>query len=232
MMRKLLQFALCLILCPLLAAQQVTSREQSPAARESLPTAQSKSATITLRRGTIVPLFPLETVSSATAQVGQIVRFAVSTDVKVDGMIVIPKGTPASGVVTYVSKAICGQRNGRVGVQPVSLTFFDGSLVPLREAPYSDPEAEGISGVVLFIAALPFVFSDMAKERHRAPEPGNDEILPLCWQWWSTTTKKVRINLAVPAQIQLSHSTVDVDSICPTRAKRSLPLDPLVPQQQ
>jgi len=222
MIRSMLQSVLCLILCPLLVAQQAASSEQSPVTPESLPAAQSKAATITLRRGTIVPLFPLETISSATAHVSQIVRFTVSKDVDVDGMIVIPKGTPASGVVTYVRKAILGQRDGRVGVQPVSLSLPDGSSVPLREAPYSDPEAEGLTGVMLFIAALPFVFSDMYKEKHHAPQPGNEQTLPLCYQWWGTTTKKVRIGLAVPTQTQPSHAPVDVDSICPARVKGAL----------
>ena len=201
MIYRLLQSVLCIFLCPLLVAQQVSSSQQGVAALASLPAAKPHGATILLRRGTIVPLIRLETISSATAKVGQIERFAVSEDVKANGIVVIPKGTPASSVVTYVRKAICGQRNGMVTVGPPSLTLPDGSSIPLRYVPYTDPEAAGLSGVVLFIAALPFVFSDMAKARHPAPEPGNDEILPLCGQSWEVaTTKKIRIILAVPSQ--------------------------------
>ncbi|MDR3773085.1 MAG: hypothetical protein P4L26_07040 [Terracidiphilus sp.] len=225
--------ALLIALLPAAAwAQEVAGSGQSPAAPESLPAAQSKGSTIALRRGTVVPLTPLETVSSATAQAGQKLQFAVTEDVKVDGTIAIPKGTPASGVVTYLRKAIFEQRDGRVGVELVSLTLPDGSSVPLREAPYTDPEAEGLCGVVLFIAALPFVFSDMAKERHPAPEAGNDETMSLCWQWWGSTTKKVRINLAFPTQTPPSHPKIDVDSICPAHSRKSPPPVRLAPPPQ
>ena len=121
MIRSMLQSVLCLILCPLLAAQQAASSGQGPAVPGSLPTAQSEGATITLPRGTIVPLFPLETVSSATAQVGQAIRFAVSADVVVNGTVVIPKDTPVSGVVTHARKAVPGRRDGRIEVKPVTL---------------------------------------------------------------------------------------------------------------
>jgi hypothetical protein len=212
-------------------AQHATGSEQNPTANESHPAAPSKRATITLPRRTDVHFLGLETVSSATAQVGQQVRLAVSEDVVVDGIVVIPKGTPVSGVVTWVRKAIPGKRNGGVGVEPVSLALPDGSQVPLREGTWTDPEAEGLSGVILSIAALPFVFSDMAKERHRAPEPGNDEMLPLCWQWFGNTMKKARISLAIPAQPWSLHPTGDVDSVCPAGA-RPLSIYPLVPQPQ
>jgi hypothetical protein len=151
--------------------------------------------------------------------VGHTVQFAVSEDVVVDGVIIISKGTPASGVVTYVRKAIRGQLDGRLVIQPVSLTLPDGSSVPLHEARYSDPEARGISGVVLFIAALPFVFSDMAKRRHPDPESGDDLTLPFCGQWYGATKKRVRINPAVSAQTQPTYHTVYIDFICPTRTR-------------
>jgi len=232
MIRKLLQSVFSVILCPLLMAQEAAISGQSAVAPGSVSAVQSKGGMITLRRGAIVPLVPLETISSATALVGQSVRFAVSTDVKVDGAIVIPGGTPASGVVTYVRKAILGQRNGAVGVEPAEVTLPDGSTLPLRETPYSDPEAQGLTGVMLFIAALPFVFSDMAKEKHPAPQPGEEETLPLCWHWSGSTTKKVRINLAVQTQTRASHPTVDIDSICPPQAKRVLSIDPMLPNPQ
>jgi hypothetical protein len=223
MFHWLLQSTLCLILCPLVTAQQIAP----PAASADVPqssapdlafSSQSKSATITLHRGTIVPLVQLETISSATEQMGQKVQFAVSMDVKVDGVTVIPRGTQASGIVTFVCRAIRGKSNGMITIGPPSLSLPGGSSIQLRYVPYTDPEAAGISGVALFIAALPFVFSDMYKARHPAPERGDDEILPKCWKSWEVaTTKKVRINLAVPNQNQSSNPTIDIDSICPTR---------------
>lgn len=230
MLRKLIQTVLCFILCPLLVAQQAASSEQSPAEPESHHTAQSKGATITLRRGTTVPLFLLDTVSSATAQVGQTVRFAVSEDVVVDGTVVIPKGTPISGVVTHVRKAILGKRDGVVEAKPVSLTLPGGSSVELRE-----PSGDGGDGVCegfvncmgLFVVAiplsvlsLPIAAVAMIKEppqRQRATISGNDQTLPLCGQRWGVTTKKIRVGPPVPTQTQPLQPTVDVDSVCSGR---------------
>lgn len=234
MIRKMLQSTLCLSLSPLLVAQQATGSGTSPIVPGSFPATQSKDATIALRRGTIVALVPLETVSSATAQVGQTVRFAVGTDVKVDGVIVIPRGTSASTVVTYVRKAIGGKRDGIVEDGPPSLILPDGSSIKLRNIIPPDSDAPGpfvLLFVVLLIGSLPYLFSNMFKANHPAPQRGNDKTLPKCGQSWEVaTTKKLRINLAILNRIQLLPPAVDIDSICPARA-RTVPLpDPLVPQ--
>jgi hypothetical protein len=225
MKRKLIQSVLCFILCPLLTAQEATNNEQKLVAPQSPPPTQSKGTTITLRRGTTVPLILLETISSATAQVGQRVRYAVSEDVKIDGVVVIPKGTPASTVVKSVRKAIIGKRNGIVEEGPPSLILPDGSSIKLRNVIPPDSDAPGpvvLLFVVFSIASLPYWFSHMFKAKHRAPVPGNDEILAPCGQSWEVaTTKKVRINLAILTQTQPLHSTVDVDSVCPPRAARN-----------
>jgi hypothetical protein len=226
MIRWLLQSALCLILCPLVAAQQIAPPAASAAVPQNATPApataiHSTGPTITLRRGTTVSLILLETISSATAQVGQKKRYAVLEDVKVDGVIVIPKGTQASTVVTHVRKAIGGKRDGIVEDGPPSLILPDGSSIQLRNIipPSSDvPGPIVLVFVVLSIASLPYWFSHMFKAKHPAPERGNDEILSQCGQSWDVaTTKKVRINLAVPPQIQPFYPIVDIDSICPGR---------------
>ncbi|MGD0859002.1 MAG: hypothetical protein ABR912_06755 [Terracidiphilus sp.] len=226
MIRWLLQSTLCLILCPLVAAQQIAPPAASADAPQSATPApatavHSTGPTITLHRGTTVSLIRLETISSATAQVGQRVRFAVLEDVKVDGVIVIPKGTPASTVVTYVRKAIGGKRDGIVRDGPPSLILPDGSSIQLRNI---DPPSSDFPGpivllfVALSIASLPYWFSHMFKAKHPAPERGNDEILSQCGHSWDVaTTKNVRINLAAPPQIQPFYPIVDIDSTCPGR---------------
>lgn len=228
MIRRMLQSLLCLFLSPLLVAQQATGSGQIPFAPVSHPVTQSKGRSITLRRGTVVPLTPLESASSATAQLGQAVRYAVSEDMAVDGIVVIPRGTPVSGGVIFVRKAVLGQQNGRVAFEPVSLALADGSSIPLREAPSTDGEAQGLAGVALLIAGLPFLFIDMFRENHPAPEPGDDETLPSCRHLWGSTTKSVRINLAVLTQALPWSSKVDVDSACPALARRVPSVTPIV----
>ncbi|MGA8088217.1 MAG: hypothetical protein WCA10_12980 [Terracidiphilus sp.] len=228
MIRTTLQSALCLVLSPLLVAQQATSGGQNQVA-------QAKAATIALRKGTYVPLVFLETVSSSTAQKGQSVRLVVKDNVIVSGTVAIPRGTPVTGVVTCVRKAIPGQRNGSLWVQPVSLTLPDGSPLSLREAPDGDGMANGLTGVMFTVAALPFWIADMVKapfERHKPVEPGNDEVFPACSDSWSASTTKTVIKSVVSNQGRASQPPVDIDAICPARTRPKPSSDPAIPQEQ
>jgi hypothetical protein len=239
MIRSLIQAVVCISLCPLLAAQQGIGSGQSPTAPDLHSATQTKVEAINLPRKTEVELALLEPVSSETAQKGQVVRLAVKEDVVVDGTVVIPRGTPAKGLVASVRKAIPGERNGSLRVEPTGLTLQDGSSIKLREYIDTDVLCEGFVNclgliVVAIPASLPFAIFDMVKsppQWGKAPESGSDETLPLCRQVWGATTKRVSIGPAVPTQTRPSQPTVDVDSVCPAGA-RALSLDPLVPQQQ
>jgi hypothetical protein len=77
-------------------------------------------------------IVPLETVSSATATKGQPVRMAVGEDEMVNGLVLIPKGTPVTGKVTHLRKGIPGKRDGSIYVEPTILTLANGALVKLR----------------------------------------------------------------------------------------------------
>jgi hypothetical protein len=107
MNRLMIQAALCVVFCPLLTAQQ-------PVAPASAPTEASNSNV--LKKGTYVRLVLLETVSSATATKGQSVRMLVKEDVSADGVIVIPKGTSATGIVAWVRKAVPGKKDGSFSI--------------------------------------------------------------------------------------------------------------------
>jgi hypothetical protein len=128
MIRWLLQSTLCLILCPLLAAQQVAPpAPPADAPQNALP--RPLSDFITIPQYTKIELISLEDVSSATATKGQFVRLAVANDVLVNGMIVIPKGTLASGVVSYVIKGAPGKRDGYLSVDPRIIFLNNGKTI-------------------------------------------------------------------------------------------------------
>lgn len=69
-----------------------------------------------LSANTPVPLNALEEVSSNGLQVGTRVRFSVAEDVVSQGMIVIPRGAPATGTVTWKTGKAVGGKSGKFEV--------------------------------------------------------------------------------------------------------------------
>src|ERR1017187_8034063 len=98
MIRSMIQAALCLILCPLLTAQQISPPAALADAPQSFTPAPVTAATyplpefVNIPKDTEIELISLEVVSSATATKGQLVRLALAKDVLVKGLVVIPKG--------------------------------------------------------------------------------------------------------------------------------------------
>ncbi len=93
MNRLIIQALLCIILCPLLAAQ--------PSVTNSGSVLLPKETAIHLRLG--------QDVSSATIHEGNRIQYVVVDDVKIDGVTVIPAGTAAYQKVTTVVSAGSGK---------------------------------------------------------------------------------------------------------------------------
>ncbi|SEB70660.1 PEGA domain-containing protein [Terriglobus roseus] len=85
----------------------------------------------TLMDGTSVSLRIAETISSADAHVGQMVPFEVTEDVIVQGITVIPKGSPAIANVTAAESKKRMGRGGKLDVVIDSVRLADGSKVQL-----------------------------------------------------------------------------------------------------
>ncbi|MFY9853654.1 MAG: PEGA domain-containing protein [Terracidiphilus sp.] len=125
-MRKALSGFICLICCPLIVAQQAptpapaTANTDSGSATAAAPQPPQTPQPHTLMDGTPVKLRLSETMSSATAKVNQEVPFEVVEDVKVDGVVVLPKGATAIGTVTD-----CNPRRsmGRAGKLDISISY-------------------------------------------------------------------------------------------------------------
>ena len=177
MTRMLLQSALCLALCPMLAAQQAAP--------------STKSVLASLPKGTQINLVQLETVSSRTARKGQTVRMAVAENLTASGHILIPIGTPVVGVVSRRRAPISGKRNGYVVIKPLSLTLRDGSRLKLLEDP---PGWNACGGMgkwcwgyltpfgLLGLATLPF-------DMHHPDQPGDDRTVKACWSFPGYTAR-------------------------------------------
>ena len=105
---------LCCGLAGLLAIQTCAEQTQAsdPVAQPLVPAARPEF--ITIPKGTKIRLKLMDTVSSATAENGQKFYMAVADDVALDGLIIIPKGTAATGILRHVKKAVPGKRDGNV----------------------------------------------------------------------------------------------------------------------
>jgi hypothetical protein len=141
MIRRILQSALCLSLSSLLTAQQIPQEVPPATAVETVspkPVPLRRSAPISVAKNTQIVLITLEPVSSATASNGQLVRLAVQDDLIVNGLVAIPKGTLATGVVTHLQKGIAGKQDGYV--KPVSLAMSNGKQAKLWESAYGEDD--------------------------------------------------------------------------------------------
>jgi|SRR5215469_269021 len=85
-----------------------------------------------LAKGTQVRLKVLKTVNSASAHTSDAMEFAVIEDVLVDGVVVIPKGAKATGVVDSVETKKRFGRGGSLAFHIASVRLADNEQAPLH----------------------------------------------------------------------------------------------------
>ena len=85
-----------------------------------------------LLKGTQVRLKVLKTLTSTTAHTSDAMEFAVIEDVLVDGVVVIPKGAKAAGVVDSVETKKRFGRGGSLAFHIASVRLADNEQAPLH----------------------------------------------------------------------------------------------------
>lgn len=120
-------------------AQQPTTAPPSAATQTAPPPADLATAPAvtpqlpnTLMDGTAIKLRIAETLSSENAKVGQQVPFEVTDNVVVQGVTIIPKGSPAIATVTQAEPKRRMGRGGKLDVNIDSTRMADGQSVQLR----------------------------------------------------------------------------------------------------
>lgn len=105
---------LCCGLAGLLAIQTCAAQSQTPRpVAPPLPPVTGPEF-VTIPKGTKVYLTLMETVSSATAQNGQKIQLTVAKNIVIDGLVIVPKGSAATGILRHVKKAVPRKRNGNI----------------------------------------------------------------------------------------------------------------------
>ena len=85
----------------------------------------------TLQAGTQIPLQNVNYVRASELKVGQPVSFRTTRDVIVDGVTVIPFGTPVKGIVYEAKKSKWFGTKGRLGIKINEITLPNGMTAPL-----------------------------------------------------------------------------------------------------
>ena len=125
-----------------------------------------------LSDGTPVKLRLNRNVSSATDKVGDPVEFEVLEEVKVADVIVIPRGSVASGAVSGLEPKGRMGRAAKLNVEINSVRLKDGEKAPLREVPDTkDDGASKTTSLAANVVLLPA--SSLSSLRH-----GKDVLLP------------------------------------------------------
>jgi hypothetical protein len=127
-------------------------------------------------------------ISSATANRGDTVKLEIDKDVVINGIVVIPRGTAAEGVVSHATKAVPAKKDGVLDVVATQVFMPEGKVLKLR--PYLPGEdACGDMGpcwalkaavVPLEVILFPLVIhkhAEEAKDRRDHPPAGKDMVL-------------------------------------------------------
>ncbi|MDR3738793.1 MAG: PEGA domain-containing protein [Terracidiphilus sp.] len=158
--------ALVLTASTALYAQQVPAPTAAPTAQATPSAPSTPPPPHTLLDGTPVKLRLSQSISSADAKMGQEVPFEVVEEVKVDGVVVLPKGASAIANVTEAEHKKSMGRAGKLNVAISYARLTDGEKVALRAV----KEAKGgghvgamtgaivATSIVFFPAAPLFLF--------------------------------------------------------------------------
>ncbi len=120
-----------------------------------------------LEDGTPVKLRLMRTISSTEAKVGDRVDFEVLEEIKVDNVVVIPKGSAAWGTVTEARHRSIAFRGAKLNVSIKAVTLADGEKADLRAVRRFQAEGRAgsmagemaVTGLVFFPALPLFLFT-------------------------------------------------------------------------
>ncbi|MGH9837205.1 MAG: PEGA domain-containing protein [Blastocatellia bacterium] len=123
-----------------------------------------EASKVKLEEGTQVRLKLMEPLTSATAQVGQVVSFEVLDEVRVGEALAIAEGATAWGTIIEAEGKKFMGRAGKLALQIDYVKAVDGTKIPLRASnPTTQGKGKGVTtgiavgaSAVLFWPAAPF----------------------------------------------------------------------------
>jgi len=140
-------------LCAVLAITPASAQETAPAAPPAVLIAPAASNV--MRAGTEIPLLMREelTTKKKKLRVGQRFQMEVASSVTMNGVTVIPGGTPVVGEITEVRNKGMWGKSGYIGARVVSMRLGDRHV--RLTGTFDDKGVTGTAGVIGAIALVP-----------------------------------------------------------------------------
>jgi hypothetical protein len=126
--------------------------------------AVANSAEIAIPDGTEITVVTLEEISSKTATEGDPLTFKVDEDVKVNGQVVIAKGTLVKGVVSNAKKNGRMGKAGALSIRIESTTTVDEQKIKLRASKGKEGDDKTGTTVALVVLFGPLGFLKKGKD--------------------------------------------------------------------
>ena len=152
---RLAAVAALAVACAMPAAAQTIAVQPVTAQPAPPPIAQAPTANAVLRAGTPVQLRFMETITTKkkAARVGQRVQLEVAAPVEVNGVVVIPAGTPAWGEITSVRNKGMWGKSGKLEGRAL-FARVNGRQIRLSGT-FDDKGVTGTAAVVGALAIVP-----------------------------------------------------------------------------
>jgi len=119
---------------------------------------------VSLPDGTELMVVTIEEISSKTATEGDSLTFKVDEDIKVNGKVVIAKGTLVKGEVSNAKKSGRMGKAGTLGIRILSTTSVDDQKVKLRASKGKEGEDKTGTTVALVVLFGPLGFLKKGKD--------------------------------------------------------------------
>jgi hypothetical protein len=134
--------SICLSICLLAASASLPAfaqpqPTQAPSTTSATPSAAPSADPGTRRlvpAGTQVPVYSVDKISSATAQVGDIIQISAAQDVVVDDYVVVLKGAGGQAEIASVEKAHGNGGSGKLGIKMDWISAIDGERILLTSS--------------------------------------------------------------------------------------------------
>lgn len=124
---------------------------------------------VTIPDGTEITVVTIEEISSKTATEGDPLTFKVDEDVKVDGRVVIAKGTLVKGVVSNAKKSGRMGKAGTLSIRIESTQTVDDQKIRLRASKGKEGDDKTGTTVALVVLFGPLGFLKKGKDAKIKP---------------------------------------------------------------
>ena len=122
--------------------------------------------------GTEFTVVTIDEISSKTAAEGDPLTFKVAEDLKIDGQVVIAKGSLVKGTVAQAKKAGMMGRGGTLGIRVESTTTVDSQKLKLRSTKGKEGDDKTGTTVALVVLFGPLGF--LKKGKNAVIKPGTE----------------------------------------------------------